>query len=151
MRSFVARTLALCTLLLLATAVSTRAEETKSPKIKCGMSFTLSGWSAFYKTAKGEGKITCDNGQSADVTLKVTGGGLTFGKSKTVDGSGTFSSVQSMDELFGSYAAGSAHAGAVKSAEAQALTKGEVSLALAGTGSGFDLGVDFSKFTIKKK
>src|SRR6185369_1038205 len=116
--------LALASLASLVSLVSlTHADDVK--KIKCGMSFDLKGWSAFYKTAKGTGKITCDNGQSADVTIKVTGGGLTFGKSKTVNGTGTFSSVQSIDELFGAYAAAAAHAGAVKSSEAQALTKGE--------------------------
>jgi len=31
------------------------------------------------------------------------------------------------------------------------LTKGEVSLALAGHGTGFNLGVSFGKFTITKK
>ena len=149
MRPIVPRALALSILISLHLATPAAADDAK--KIKCGMSFDLKGWSAFYKTAKGAGKITCDNGQSADVTIKVTGGGLTFGKSKTVDGTGNFSSVQSIDELFGAYAAAAAHAGAVKSSEAQALTKGEVSLALAGTGAGWDLGVDFSKFTIKRK
>ena len=54
-------------------------------------------------------------------------------------------------DLLGSYAAAEAEAGAVKSAEAQALTKGEVSLALAGTGSGWSLGVSGAKFTITRK
>lgn len=140
---------------LLAAGSTVTAEEMpsegKGGKIKCHMTFTLAGWSAFYKTAKGEGVITCDNGQAAKVSLKTTGGGLTFGKSKTVDGSGVFSEVSDIGELFGSYATATAHAGAVKSAEAQALTKGEVSLALSGTGSGVDLGIDFGKFTITKK
>ena len=39
------------------------------------MTFSMKGWSAFYKTSKGEGTITCDNGESAAVTLKLTGGG----------------------------------------------------------------------------
>jgi hypothetical protein len=53
-----------------------------------------------------------------------------------------------MSELLGSYAAGEAHAGAVKSAQAQVMTKGEVSLALSGTGRGWDLGIAFGKLTI---
>ena len=120
-------------------------------KVKCEMTFTLAGWSAFYKTAKGDGTIRCNDGRSVPVSIKTTGGGLTFGKSKIVDGHGTFNEVESMDELFGSYAAAEAHAGAVKSSAAQAMTKGEVSLALAGTGSGVDIGFAFGKFTIKKK
>jgi hypothetical protein len=114
------------------------------------MDFSLKGWSAFYKTAKGEGTIKCSNGQSLAVEIKSEGGGLTFGKSDVKNGTGTFSSVASIDELLGSYAYAAADAGAVKSSAARAMTKGEVSLALAGTGDGWNLGVDAGKFTITK-
>ena len=124
--------------------------ETKGRKMDCELTYNLKGWSAFYKTAKGEGTITCDNGQSADVVLRVRGGGVTFGKTEIVHGKGEISNVRSIDEIFGSYAAASAHAGAVKAADAQVMTKGEVSIALAGHGRGIDVGVDFSKFKISK-
>jgi len=117
---------------------------------KCKMRYSLSGWSAFYATATGSGTITCDNGQSARVSLRATGGGLTAGKSKVVGGIGTFSDVASIDELFGSYAAGEAHAGMVASSSAQVVTKGSVSLALAGTGKGIDLGFTFGKFVVAR-
>ena len=117
-------------------------------QIDCEMTFSLKGWSAFYKTAKGEGQITCDNGQSMAVSIETKGGGLTFGKSEIKKGKGKFSEVSSINELLGSYAHSEAHAGAVKSSAARVLTKGEVSLALAGTGEGWDIGVDFGKFTI---
>lgn len=116
--------------------------------VKCQMKFTLKGWSAFYKTAKGEGTITCSNGQTAHVKIKAKGGGLTFGKSEIVDGTGKFSAVRNISETFGSYVQSEAHAGAGKSVDAQALTKGEVSLALAGKGRGIDVGFAFGKFTI---
>ncbi len=119
-------------------------------KTVCEMQFTLKGWSAFYKTAKGHGTITCDNGQKASVRIEAKGGGLTAGKSQVNDGHGKFSSVNDISELFGSYGAASAAAGAGKSGEAHAMTKGEVSLALSGHGTGFELGVSFSKFTIKR-
>ena len=118
--------------------------------VHCEMTFSLHGWSAFYKTAKGEGTIKCENGQTAKVTLRAKGGGITFGKSDVVDGTGTFSGARNISELFGSYAQSEAHAGAGKSAAAQAMTKGEVSLALAGTGRGVDVGFAFGKFTIEK-
>ena len=118
--------------------------------IDCKLKFTLSGWSAFYKRADGTGTITCNNGQSIAVKLQARGGGLSFGKSTIRDGTGEFSGVQSMDELLGTYATAEAHAGAVKSSKAQVMTKGEVSLALAGTGEGWDLGIAFGKFVIKK-
>jgi hypothetical protein len=116
----------------------------------CRMDYTLKGWSAFYKTSRGSGTITCDNGQTAKVKLSASGGGLTAGKSEVRDGHGKFSEIADIKELFGTYATASAAAGAVQSSEAQALTKGEVSLALAGTGTGIELGVSFGKFKITR-
>ena len=110
----------------------------------------MKGWSAFYKTASGTGTVKCDNGQSAHVKLSAKGGGLTVGKSSIEEGHGEFSAVAGIGEIFGSYAAAEAHAGAVQSAGAQVMTKGEVSLALSGKGRGFDLGVAFGKLTISK-
>src|SRR6266568_891850 len=122
----------------------------KGASVACRMTFNLKGWSAFYKTAKGDGTITCDNGQKARVRIKATGGGITFGKSEIVGGTGRFTGARSINELFGSYIQSEAHAGAGKSADAQALTKGEVSLALHGTGRGVDIGFSFGKFTIER-
>ncbi len=119
--------------------------------VKCKMTFNLEGWSAFYKTAKGRGTITCDNGQSARVSLHTTGGGPTVGISKMANASGTFSEVGDIGELFGTYAVAEAHAGAVESSSAQVLTKGLVSLVLKGSGKGVDLGVNFGKFVIERR
>ena len=116
----------------------------------CEMTFTMSGWSAFYKTASGTGSITCDNGQTAKVKVTAKGGGITFGRSKIKDAHGKFTEVDDIGELFGSYAQGEAHAGAGKSSEASVVTKGEISLALAGKGTGVDVGISFGKFTIAK-
>ncbi|HEX9941342.1 MAG TPA: hypothetical protein VGG03_04950 [Thermoanaerobaculia bacterium] len=117
----------------------------------CQMDYTLKGWSAFYKTSRGSATITCDNGQTATAKISAKGGGLTAGKSEIRDGHGKFSEVADIKELFGSYASATAAAGAVKSSEAQALTKGDVSLALAGNGTGMELGVSFGKFTITRR
>jgi hypothetical protein len=119
--------------------------------VKCEMKFTMKGWSALYKRANGTGTITCSNGQSARVKLAARGGGLTAGKSAIENGHGDFSAVKNIDEIFGSYAAAEAHAGAVKSSGARVMTKGEVSLALSGTGRGWDLGVAFGKFKITRQ
>ena len=136
-------------LLLMSALGTTAAHAASAANVTCKLSFTMSGWSAFYKTAKGEGQITCSNGQSMAVSIETKGGGITFGKSEIKNGTGKFSAVSNINELLGSYAAAEAHAGAVKSSSARALTKGEVSLALAGTGEGVDVGIDFGKFTIK--
>jgi len=114
---------------------------------KCRLDFTLSSWSAFYKTAHGSGTIHCDNGQSARVHISSKGGGVTFGKS-TVSGHGEFSEVASLSELYGAYAKAEAHAGAGESTDAQVVTKGEVSLALSAKGKGIDLGFAFGNFRI---
>ncbi len=118
--------------------------------VDCEMEFNLKGWSAFVKKARGTGKVTCDNGESARVKIRVRGGGLTFGKSEILEGKAKVSGVKDIREVFGSYASASAHAGVGPSAEATVMTKGEVSLALAGTGRGIDLGVAFSKFKISR-
>ena len=118
---------------------------------KCKMKYSLAGWSAGYSTASGSGTITCDNGQSARVSLRAKGGGVTAGKSKITNGSGTFSGVGDISELFGSYASADVHAGMVESSAAQVVTKGTVSLAFSGTGKGIDLGVAFGEFVIQKR
>ncbi len=117
----------------------------------CTMRFSLNSWSIFYKTSKGSGTITCSNGQTARVSLAGKGGGLTAGRSKVNDGFGKFSEVGDISDLFGTYVAGGASAGAGKSSEAQVVTKGEVSLALAGNGTGVELGVSFGKFVISRR
>jgi hypothetical protein len=134
---------------LLAASFTTHAEEPKA-KVDCTMKFSLHGWSAFYKRADGTGTVTCNNGQTAAVKLEARGGGLTAGKSSIENGTGEFSNVRNIDEIFGKYVNAEASAGAVKSSGAQAMTKGEVSLGLAGTGRGWDLGISFGKFTIKR-
>jgi hypothetical protein len=132
-------------LLLAGSATSANAA---AANVTCHLTFTMSGWSAFYQTASGSGTIKCSNGQSMGVKLSAKGGGLTFGKSSIEDGKGEFSAVNSISELLGSYVSAEAHAGAVKSAKAEVMTKGEVSLALSGTGRGWDLGIAFGKLTI---
>ncbi|QSX79543.1 hypothetical protein [Agrilutibacter solisilvae] len=118
--------------------------------IDCRMQFDLSGWSLFYKTASGAGTVSCDNGQSMPVRIRAKGGGITVGKSSIRDGTGEFSGVYSIDDVLGTYASSEAHAGASRSSKAMAMTKGSVSLGLAGKGEGWDLGVAFGKFVIER-
>ena len=117
---------------------------------QCTMDYSIEGWSMMYSTASGNGTITCDNGQSAGVSLQAKGGGPTAGMKKVVNGHGKFSPVADIDELFGSYASAEAHAGMGESSSAQVVTKGTVSLAFSGSGQGIDLGVSFGKFVIER-
>ena len=135
---------------LCAAALGLAAPAARAADTDCEMRFSMKGWSAFYKTAKGTGTIRCNNGQTMRVTLRAKGGGVTFGKSAIEDGVGEFSGVHGIGEVLGTYVAAEAHAGAAKSAKAQVMTKGEVSLALSGKGRGWDLGVAFGKFVIER-
>ena len=117
--------------------------------LSCKLEYSMKGWSLFYKTSNGSGTITCDDGQTAEVSLKARGGGLSVGKSEIVDGRGQFSEVIKLSDIYGTYVAAEAHAGATKSAAAQAMTKGEVSLSLTGKGQGFDIGIAFGSFKIE--
>ena len=136
--------LALVSLLALAPSPA-RADDA----LKCSLTFTMKGWSAFYQTAEGRGTIHCSNGRSLHVRLSAKGGGVTVGKS-VESGHGDFSSVNDMSELLGSYVSAQAHAGAINSAQVQVMTKGEVSLALSGKGRGWELGIAFGELKIER-
>lgn len=131
-------------------AYSPHALAASSADLECKMHFTMKGWSAIIKKARGHGKVTCSNGESMPVNLEMVGGGLTAGKWQIDDGTGTFTDVHHISEVLGSYAQGEATAAAGKAGTAQVLTKGTVSLALAGVGQGIDLGLSGAKFTISR-
>jgi hypothetical protein len=136
--------------LLLSVLLSSGTATAQSGPVDCTLRFDISGWSVFYKRSTGHGTITCNNGQSMRVRIEARGGGLSVGKSSIENGVGEFSGVRDIKQLLGSYLSAEAHAGAVRSAKAQVVTKGEVSLALSGTGSGWDVGVAFGNFRIKR-
>ena len=125
------------------------ANDSDGATMDCHMTFTLSGWSAIYNTATGSGTVTCDNGRSMPVTISARGGGLSFGKYRLEDGHGVFSDVTNIDQVLGTYARATVHAGAAKSAHSSAMTKGGISLAISGHGTGWNIGAGFSGFTIK--
>ena len=147
---FIPKQLMLTGALLAAGSVFAVQANAADPKLDCDMKFNLTGWSAIYKHAEGSGMITCSNGKSYPVNIVAHGGGLTVGKYKVENGTGKFSDVYTPADLFGDYAQGEANAALVKGGTAQVLTKGTVSLALAGAGEGVDLGISFGKFTISR-
>jgi hypothetical protein len=119
--------------------------------VSCEMRFNLSGWSVIYKRSSGQGTITCSNGQSMRVALEARGGGLSVGRSRIENGVGRFSGVDDIRDLIGAYATAEAHAGAGRSAKGQVVTKGSISLALSGTGKGWDVGIAFGSFIIRER
>lgn len=122
------------------------AESTTS----CTMTYKLSGFSLVYKQYDGIGNISCSNGQRAQVNLASKSIGFTIGKSE-IEGTGVFSSVTSLNEIYGTFVSLEGHAGATKSVDAQVLTRGEISLALSGKGRGIDIGVTLGALTISPR
>ena len=118
--------------------------------LDCKLTFSLTGWAAIYKHADGHGVVSCENGKSMHVKISAKGGGLTVGKSHIDNGTGKFTDVHRIQDVLGTYAQGEASIGAGKSGTAQVLTKGPVSLALAGAGEGVDIGISFGGFTISR-
>lgn len=116
----------------------------------CTMTYKLSGFSFIYKQYDGLGNISCSNGQRAQVALSSKSIGFTIGKSE-IQGTGVFSDVKSLNEIYGNYVALEGHAGATRSVDAQVLTRGEISLALTGNGRGIDLGVTMGALNISPR
>ncbi len=116
--------------------------------LDCKLQYRVKGWSALVKVANGSGTVTCSDGTTKAVTIKLRSIGATVGKSQIDNGVGKFTDVLSIDDVVGTYAQTEVHAGVLKSGSAQVLTKGTVSLALAGGGEGIDLGVTVGEMTI---
>jgi len=55
-------------------------QDGKDKLVQCTMAFNMKSWPAFFKAARGQGTITCNNGKTANVRLKAKGGGITFAK-----------------------------------------------------------------------
>lgn len=146
MRHHTARAIAATALLTACvTALPAAAERTR-----CRLEFTSDGWSVFYKTSKGTGRVECENGQSANVKIVSHGGGITFGTEQILDGKGRFSSVADISDVFGTYFEGVAHAGAGRAVSARGMFKGGASLSLTGKGDGINLGFALGGFTIRR-
>jgi hypothetical protein len=125
-----------------------RAAYADTAELDCKLKFSLTGWSLIYKHSEGTGVVSCANGKSMRVNVEAHGGGITVGKSHIDNGTGKFTDVRKIEDVLGTYAQGDASLGAVKSGTAQVLTKGTVSLALAGAGEGVDIGVSIGGFSI---
>lgn len=116
----------------------------------CTMTYKMNGWSLVYKRYDGVGYISCSNGQRAQVGLSSNSIGFTIGKSE-IEGTGVFSEVRNLNEIYGHYVSLGGHAGATKSIDGQVLTSGEISLVLSGQGRGVDIGVTLGALTISPR
>lgn len=144
------KTRVLATALFASMLLAASGAQARDGSMTCKMQYTLTGWSVIYKHAEGKGTVRCSNGQSMAVKLSAKGGGLTLGKYKVHNGFGEFSGVRNISDVLGTYASAGADAAAGPGVTSQAMTKGDVSLALSGTGEGVNLGVAITGFTISR-
>ena len=142
------KTLPLLGALVCAMAVASAAQAADRD-LDCRLDYSLTGWSLIYKQTSGTGSVTCEGGQSMRVRVSAKALGLTAGKWQIDHGTGHFTDVRRIGDVLGTYVQASANIGLAKSGEAQVLTKGPVSLALAGAGAGVNLGVDIGQFKIE--
>lgn len=124
--------------------------QTAERAVSCTLEFSSTQWSVLYERAEGTGTVTCDNGKKMEVDISAKGVGLTAGKWRIDHGTGKFTHVAKLRDVLGTYAALSANAGLMKAGTVQVLTNDKVSLVLAGSGDGFDLGVTISQFKIER-
>lgn len=136
--------------IILSAASPAWAADAPKGNVNCTMQFELRSWAAFYKSGKGDGKISCDNGKKADIFIRTHGGGVQFGKFNIANGSGKFTPVKSIDELFGKYASVGGEGAAVKARIGQSLSKDDITLDIKGTGTGGGFGFDFGSFRISR-
>ena len=117
----------------------------------CRITYSLNGWSAIYKYARGTGAITCEDGQAANVRIVAHGGGFTGGTLRIENGTGRFSHTAKVEDLFRTYIEITTHAGigAGKNVEARAMFAGTKRLSLAGTGDGIGIGMAVGGFAIR--
>jgi hypothetical protein len=148
-RTWWARALPVAAALAAALVGATTAFGEDAPALECTMTFQLKSWSAIYERADGSGTVKCSDGTSMPVIIHARGAGLSVGKSRIEHGTGRFADVRRISQVPGSYVQGDLHVGVAKSAAAEVLTNGKVSLALAGSGAGYDLGVGIADFTIR--
>ncbi len=132
-------------------AGGTGTAQAEGGSLDCRLTYTMEGWSVFYKTASGRGVVRCSDGSRLNVQISSRGGGITFGRSRILQGQGEFSGVYRIRDVLGGYAAAEAHAGAGRSGKAQVVTKGAISLALTGRGEGWDIGVWVGSFVLRER
>jgi len=117
---------------------------------KCTLSYTMTGWAAFFKSYKGEGTVSCPSGLSAKVNISYTGGGITFGSYEITEGKGTLFNIKSADDIYSSAFAIDGDAGFGKAIEGRWTARGSRSLVVSGKGRGYNVGWSMGNFKISK-
>ena len=81
MKNFERRTVSTLALSLLLFAASSQSMA-GTADLNCKLQYQVKGWSAVVKVANGSGTVTCSDGTTKAVTLKLRSIGATIGKSQ---------------------------------------------------------------------
>ena len=113
-------------------------KEAEPEYLKCEISFEYKSWAAFFGKGQGEGKVSCNNGQTADVVIEHKSIGVALGTSNVDHGHGDFAYVTDIDDVFGEYSGSGATVAAGATADVGGLIKrdSKVKLGFTGTGEG---------------
>jgi hypothetical protein len=143
------RILALCAVMAFAWMGVPDDAAAQAKSVQCRLTYDIAGWSFFYRYQSGTGKVTCSNGQSANVNIRVHGGGATLGTSTATAGHGGFGAVRDISDVYGGYFEVAAHGSAGVGGGARAMFKGAAALSLVSSGNGVGAGVTMGYFGIK--
>ena len=119
--------------------------------VDCKPHFSMSGWSAFYKTLSGWHGQLRQRPAHGGVDPQQRAAGLTFGKTCIENGVGEFSGVRDIHDVLGHYAAAGGARGAGKSGARAGGDQGRHLGWRCRQGRGLDLGVAFGNFIISAR
>ncbi|MDO8527883.1 MAG: hypothetical protein Q7T03_09380 [Deltaproteobacteria bacterium] len=119
------------------------------PSTQCTLKFDMTTRPMFFTRGKGTGTITCDSGETANIIVRAYGGWVTLFQKKGIDGNGTFSKVEDISKLYGSYTDSqttAGHSGAL--VKTPIVWKRNISLQFSGTPKGWNPGASMGEFRI---
>jgi hypothetical protein len=120
-------------------------------EVSCEMDFSMKGWAVVITEGKGEGKVVCSNGETAEVAIASHGIGLSAGKAELVHARGEFTGVSRLEDLLGTYSSQTRTGGAGEAGGVALLTKGSVSLTVYAKGEGMGISTALGRITIARK
>ena len=114
----------------------------------CEMTVDLK-WSPHYRTLTGAGNIRCDDGQTAAVNTCIRVEDPTFEGTRAVKLQGSFTRVDQIAELFGTYETGRTER--LAGTGSSTMTNGDVSVAISATDPSSAVGLATGNLAISRR
>ena len=115
--------------------------------LDCRLGLALANWLVTSQRGTGVGTLRCSNNDLMMVRIKVNGRGITRETLAIKSAHATFPPVRRIHDLLGTYVSGGARPDETEVANAQHLSKDEVSLTLSGR-EGWDRGITFESIEL---